>query len=90
MKKALSYLINKLFKEELETLYGNGTSVEVNEVIYSTNKRIYVINCKLYIGDVKLYEEIWESGLNFVLEECWKYMGFHNKKFLLHITFELT
>lgn len=90
MKKALSYLINKLYKEELETLYGNGTSVEINDIIYSTNKHIHVISCRLHIGDVKLYEEVWESGLNFILEECWKYMGYHNKKFLLNITFELT
>ena len=90
MKKALAHLINKLFKDDLELLYGNGSYVEIDNIIFSTNKKIHSISCKLYIGDVKLYEEVGESGLNFIFEQAWKFVGNYNLNFLLTISFELT
>ena len=90
MKKGLWILLNKVFKKDLEILYGSGSNVEITNVIFSTNKKIHVISCRLTIGDVKLYEEVGESGLNFLFEESWKYMGFYDKKFMLQISFELT
>jgi hypothetical protein len=74
----------------LELLYGLGSNVEISDVIYSTNRKIYVISCKLNISDAKLYEEIGETGLNYLFEECWKFLGFYDKKFILQISFELT
>jgi hypothetical protein len=90
MKKAFWVLLNKVFRKDLEILYGEGSYVEIRDVIFSTNKKIYVISCILKIGDSKLYEEIGETGLNFLFEESWRYMGFYDKKFLLQISFELT
>jgi hypothetical protein len=46
MKKGFWVLINKVFKKDLELLYGIGSSVEICDVIYSTNKKIYIISCK--------------------------------------------
>jgi hypothetical protein len=90
MKIGFWVLLNKVFKKDLELLYGVGSNVEISDVIYSTNKKIYVISCKLNIGNSNLYEEIGETGLNFLFEEAWKYMGFYNKKFILQISFGLT
>jgi hypothetical protein len=90
MKKGFWVLINKVFKKDLELLYGIGSSVEICDVIYSTNKKIYIISCKLHIGETKLYEEIGETGLNYLFEESWKFLGFFDKKFILQISFELT
>jgi hypothetical protein len=90
MKGALLYLINKTFKSELELLYGKGSYIEINHILFSTNKKIHSISCKLFIGDVKLYEEAGESGLNYIFEQAWRYIGNHNLNFLLTISFELT
>jgi hypothetical protein len=90
MKKGFWVLLNKVFKKDLELLYGVGSNVEIRDVIYSTNKKIYVISCVLNIGDTKLYEDIGETGLNYLFEQAWKYMGFYDKKFILQISFELT
>jgi hypothetical protein len=90
MKKAIHHLVNKIFKSELELLYGVGSNVEIQDLFFSTNKKIYIIRCKLFISDVKLYEEIGQDGLNFIFGEAWKFMGFYNKKFMLQISFELT
>jgi hypothetical protein len=90
MKKCFLVLLNKVFKKDLELVYGIGSKVEIRDVIYSTNKKIYVISCVLIIGDTILYEEIGETGLNYLFEESWKMMGFHDKKFMLQTSFELT
>jgi hypothetical protein len=90
MKKGFLVLINKVFKKDLEYLYGNGSYIDIDSVIFSTNKKIFVISCKLHIGDIALFEGIGESGLNYLFEESWKYMGFYDKNFLLQISFDLT
>ena len=90
MKKGLWILLNKIFKNDLEILYGVGSVVEITDVIFSTNKKIHVISCKLYISDTKLYQDVGETGLNFLFEESWKYLGYYDKKFMLQISFDLT
>ena len=90
MKKGLWILLNKVFIKDLEFLYGTGSNVEIDNVLFSTNKKIYVISCKLKIGDIKLYEEIGETGLTYLFEESWGYMGLSGKKFMLQISFDLT
>ena len=90
MNKGLLILLNKVFKKDLELLYGTGSIVEIDNVLFSTHKKIYVISCKLKIGDVKLYEDIGETGLNYLFEESWKYLGFYDKNFMLQISFDLT
>jgi hypothetical protein len=87
MKKGLWILLNKVFKKDLELLYGIGSDVEITNIIFSTNNKIHVISCKLKIGDVKLYEDI---GLKYLFEESWKYLGFYDKNFMLQISFDLT
>ena len=90
MENALLFLINRLYKSELELLYGQGSYVEIDNIIFSTNKKVHSISCKLFIGDVKLYEEVGESGLNYIFEQSWKLIGNYNLNFLLTISFELT
>jgi hypothetical protein len=90
MKKGIHHLVNKIYKSELELLYGVGSNVEIQNILFSTNKKIYVISCKLFIGDSKLYEEIGQDGLNFIFEKIWIFLGFYKKKFMLQISYELT
>jgi hypothetical protein len=90
MKKGFHIFINKIFKKDLELLYGVGSSVDIESVIYSTNKKIYVVSCKLYVSDVNLFEEVGGGGLNYMFEEAWRSFGFRNENFMLQISFDLT
>lgn len=90
MKKGFWVLLNKVFKKDLELLYGVSSSVEIDYIIYSTNNKSTIISCKLFIGDTKLYEEVGQNGLNYLFEESWKYMGFSDENFILQITYDLT
>ena len=90
MKKGFWVLLNKVFKKDLECLYGKGSSVDIDYVIFSTNEKIYSISCKLHIGDLKLFEEVGHDGLIYLFEESWKYLAMDDKKFMLQISLELT
>jgi len=56
MEKGFWVLLNKVFKKDLELLYGDGSSVDFTEIFYSKRKRMYIFKCKLNIGDANLYQ----------------------------------
>lgn len=89
MEFGLSILLNKIFKTELELLYGYGSSVRINNFEHNKRKSLYIINCILYIGDVKLYEELGEDGLNFLIQKSLPYLSLSNKKIMTQISFDL-
>jgi hypothetical protein len=75
MKKCLEILLNKIFKSDLELLFGVGSYVIVNYVKYSTNNHTFVVDCKLFINNIELTEGVYPDGLNLLTEESWKFMG---------------
>lgn len=89
MKKCLTILLNKVFKNDIELLYGEGSYVEVKNVRYCTNDHHYSIDCVLFIKDIKLFEESQLDGLRFIIEECWKYTGFDREKIMLITSFDI-
>lgn len=90
MKKGFFIFINKLYKKDLEILYGVGTYVDIESIIFSTNKKMYIISCKLYVGDISLFEEVGSSGLSYMFEDAWSSFGFRNESFMLQTSFDLT
>jgi hypothetical protein len=84
MKKCLEVLLNKVFKKDLELLFGDGSRVTVNYVKYSTNNGTFIIDCKLFIQDIELSSEVYPDGLIMLAEESWKYMGFTQEISIVH------
>jgi hypothetical protein len=76
MKKPLESLFNKIHKKDMELLFGEGCFIKVNYINYSTNNKTFVLDCKLYTKDIESCIESYPHGLEFISEECWKYMGF--------------
>ena len=90
MKKGFFIYINKLYKKDLEILYGVGSYIDIENIIFSTNKKMYIISCKLYIGDTTLFEEVGANGLSYMFEDAWSSFGFRNESFILQTSFDLT
>lgn len=90
MKMGFLVLINKVFKTDLELLYGIGSYIDITNISKLNNVNIVYVTCKLYIGDIKLFQEIGQTGINFLFEEAWKLLGFHTEKFILSTSFDLT
>jgi hypothetical protein len=77
---------NRLYKNELELLYGEGAKIVVNNVLYSTNNKSYVVDVKLILGDTT-YEDmtdLYSDGLNYLVTESWKGSGFKTKISLIY------
>jgi hypothetical protein len=77
MKKALEVLLNKVFKKDLELLYGEGCYVLINRIHFSEYQKKYMIDCKLMIPKDNTLEELNETypdGLNYLMSESWKFM----------------
>ena len=75
MRKCFHILINKLFKKDLELLFGEGSHVVVNFVKYSTNHQSFLIDCTLHATDTNATSEVYPDGLLLLIEESWKYTG---------------
>ena len=79
--KFFDLLLNRVYKRELELLYGVGANIIVNNVLYSTNRKCYVVDLKLILGDTT-YEDmtdLYSNGLNYLIEESWKCSGVKKK-----------
>lgn len=77
---------NRLYKDELELLYGIGAKIIVNRVSYSTNNKSHVVDVKLILGDT-IYEdmdELYYEGLNYLVCESWRGSGFKTKISLIY------
>jgi len=83
MKRCLYILLNEVFKNDLELLYGKGSKIEITNINYCTNDKHFSIQCQLYITDIKLYEETNTEGVEFLLKESWKYTGINQDKLAL-------
>jgi len=89
MKKSISVITNKLFKEEIELLYGKGSHVKINNVTYSTNKKNYLIDCVLFISDLELYKESQIDGVKYIIENTWEHTGYNEYKPMLLVSVEI-
>lgn len=77
MKRALEILLNKVFKRDLELLYGDGSYVVINRVYFSEYQKKYMVDCKLMIPKDNPIDELndtFPDGLNYLMNESWKFM----------------
>jgi hypothetical protein len=79
MKKCLEVLLNKIFKKDLELLFGVGSRVVVNFVKYSTNHHSFIIDCTLHPTDSTMTAEVYPDGLLLLIEDSWVYTGIGEK-----------
>jgi hypothetical protein len=79
--KFFDLLLNRMYKSDLELLYGVGANIIVNNVIYSTNRKCYVVDVKLILGDTTYDDmtDLYSDGLNYLIEQSWKWSGIKKK-----------
>lgn len=89
MKTCLYVLLNYVFANDLEFLYGKGSFIIVNNVKLCTVNNHYLIDCKLFMTDITLFEESGLDGVNFLIEESLKLATFEHDNFVLVVTYDL-
>jgi len=89
MKRLLETLINKVFIDDLELMYGKGSHIKINNVKYCTTNKHFLIDYKLYVSDPVLFEEIYLGGVEMLVSESWSWTGIDNDKILFTVTYDL-
>lgn len=84
MKRMLEHLINVIQKEDLELMFGAGSKVMIESVIYSTNNKKIVIHTKVIATNIDDSVDIFPTGLNMLVNEGWKYMGYNEELTLVN------
>jgi hypothetical protein len=79
MKKAFEFFINTVLKNDLELLFGIDSVIVVNFIKYSTNNKCFTVDCKLLTTDPELCKDSFPDGLNHLVLESWKFMGYKEK-----------
>jgi hypothetical protein len=79
MRRAIELLINKLYKPDLELLFGRGSRVIVNYCRYSTNNLSFVIDCKVLVSDIELSKDVYPDGLVLLVKDSWRFIGLDEK-----------
>ena len=86
MKKALEILLNNVFKDDIELIYGEGSYVIVNKIQYSEYQKLYLIDCVLMLSDNCIVEELvhtYPESLKYIINESWKFIVVREKTQLL-------
>jgi hypothetical protein len=76
MKKCFEFFINHILRNEIDLLFGTDSVIVVNFIKYSTNNKSFTIDCKLLTTDPELCKESFPDGMNLLVIEGWKYMGY--------------
>jgi len=81
MKDILEHLINYIEKEELETIFGDGSNVKVHTFIYLTNAKKFYVDATINATqtDEKLYADIYPYGLKQLIIDAIKYFGINEE-----------
>ena len=77
MKKAMEILLNRVFKNDLEVLYGEGSYVIIKRIYFSEYHKLYIIDCVLMLSDDCPTDELHETSI-------------HNAHAYLHASFDRT
>lgn len=84
MEKPLQSIINRGFRNEMDSLFGLGSRVSITQIIYSTQNKSVVIHAKLFVSDLDLNHEIYPDGLDLLISEAWKMFSIDCRVRLVH------
>ena len=74
MQRALEFVINKKFKEDLKTLFGEGTKIRIKDCTYSTTRKMVVINSTLLVKEVdESSVAVWQDAIEMMISESVEY-----------------
>jgi len=89
MKKSLSTVVNKCLKNDLELLYGEGSSLDIIEIKKCTTNKKLLINCKLKVSNVEYFQESQSLGVEHLISEYWYLTGLDKEDVILNLSYEL-
>jgi hypothetical protein len=84
MKRTFEFCLNNFSRTEINSLFGEGSVIEVNHIKYSTNSKTFNVDCKLLATDPEECLETYPVGLELLVSDSWKWMGVNYNLTLTH------
>ena len=76
MAIGLEFIINRVFRDEVKHLFGEGCYINIDSIKYSTNTKTFVIHSKALIRDITSENTSDFNGkLSYLISESWRYLG---------------
>ena len=88
MKKCLMMLLNRVYIDELESLYGKDSRIEILSIDVLSRKNKTMIHYKLFYTDEKYFSETMDDGAIFLIQKSWDMMGYPETKLILTCSFQ--
>ena len=75
MREYYEKYLNRIYKKDIDLLFGEGSEISITELSYSTSLKQIVVSAKLIPTNYDFAIEIFPEGLEMVIQELWKFMG---------------
>lgn len=79
MKRYLEIYINRILRDEMKLLFGEGSYISVNNIKISTNNKTLVIDVVLNTPEPELCLETYPLGLEVMIHNGVRYSGVKKK-----------
>jgi hypothetical protein len=75
MKIYFERVINKLYKKDIDVLFGENSKIVITELEYSRGIKNIRISAKLIPTNPEFAVEVFPEGLEIIIQEGWQFMG---------------
>lgn len=75
MKLYYEKYLNRIYKKDIDLLFGENSKIVITELEYSTGIKQIRVSAKLVPTNYDFAIEIFPEGLEMVIQESWKFMG---------------
>ena len=75
MKTYFEKVVNKLYKRDIDTLFGENSKITITELNYSRGIKNIHISAKLIPTNPEFVVEVFPEGLEMIIQESWQFMG---------------
>lgn len=75
MKEYYEKYLNRLYKKDIDLLFGEDSKISITELSYSTSLKQISVSAKLIPTNYDFAIEIFPEGLEMIIQESWKFTG---------------
>lgn len=68
-------MTNRLHEEAKNKLFGEGSKIKVESLKYLTTKKCFYVVVNLEPTDVEATAEAYPVGVEFLVDEAWRFLG---------------
>jgi hypothetical protein len=88
-KKLVETYINNACKKKLEVMFGEGSTVKVENTFKSSQLRTDVVEIKVFFSDPQVSLDYWPENINWLVEESWEFVHGKGTKVIVNASYDI-